>query len=96
MNLFRPPFGVPSRPGNSITYRPSTTQRQPNFNFQEMDLNMFVYAQILGMGGSQPFFQGPQAFASMGDSQPSTQETEPEIETVPETQPKPVAEPSTW
>ncbi|MFS7995293.1 hypothetical protein Hanom_Chr12g01116281 [Helianthus anomalus] len=49
-----------------------------------MHPNMFAYAQILGMAGSKPFFQGPQAFASMGGSQPSTQDTEPEIETVPE------------
>ncbi|MFS7955733.1 hypothetical protein Hanom_Chr07g00646071 [Helianthus anomalus] len=49
MNPFRPPFGVPYRPGKPTTYRPNTTQSQPNFNFQDM----FVYAQTLGMGGSQ-------------------------------------------
>ncbi|KAJ0463762.1 hypothetical protein HanHA300_Chr14g0519301 [Helianthus annuus] len=95
MNPFRPPFGVPSRPGNPNTYRPNTTQPQTNFNFQDMDPNVFAYTQILGMGGSQPFFQAQQTFASMGDSQPSTQETDPEIETVLETQPEPVSEGST-
>ncbi|MFS7961330.1 hypothetical protein Hanom_Chr08g00713681 [Helianthus anomalus] len=80
MNPFRPPFDIPSRPGNPTTYRPNTTQPQLNINFQDLDPNMFAYTQILGMGGSQPFFQGPQAFVSMGGSQPSTQETEPEIE----------------
>ncbi|MFS8034092.1 hypothetical protein Hanom_Chr17g01577141 [Helianthus anomalus] len=69
--LFRPPFGVPSRPGNPTTYRPNIIQPQPNFNSQEMDPSMFVYAQILGMG----------------DSQLSLEETEPDIETVPKTQP---------
>ncbi|MFS7943724.1 hypothetical protein Hanom_Chr06g00503601 [Helianthus anomalus] len=88
----RPPFGVPSRSGNPNTYRPNTTQPQPNFNLQDMDPNMFAYAQILGMGGSQPFFQIPQTFPTMGGSQPSTQETDPEIEMVSETRPEPVVE----
>ncbi|KAJ0897413.1 hypothetical protein HanRHA438_Chr08g0345471 [Helianthus annuus] len=57
-----------------------------------MDPNLFAYAQLLGMGGSQPFFQVPQTFPTMGGSQPSTQEIDPDIETVPETQPEPVVE----
>ncbi|KAJ0878371.1 hypothetical protein HanRHA438_Chr10g0439031 [Helianthus annuus] len=95
MNPFRPLFGVQSRPGNPNTYRANTTQPQPNFNFQDMDPNVFAYAQILGMDGSQPFFQTPQTFTSMSGSQPSTQETDPEIETVLETQPGPVSKGST-
>ncbi|MFS7976195.1 hypothetical protein Hanom_Chr10g00889601 [Helianthus anomalus] len=77
MNPFRPLFGVPSRPDNPNTYCLNTTQPQPNFNFQDMDLNVFAYALIPGMDGLQPFFQAPQTFASMGVSQPSTQETGP-------------------
>ncbi|KAJ0789377.1 putative No apical meristem-associated domain-containing protein [Helianthus annuus] len=92
MNPFRPPFGVSSRPCKPNTYRPNTTQLQPNFNLQEMDPNVFAYAQILASGGSQPFFQVLQTFPTMGGSQPSTQDTNPEIETVPETQPEPVVE----
>ncbi|MFS7987818.1 hypothetical protein Hanom_Chr11g01027341 [Helianthus anomalus] len=57
-----------------------------------MDPNVFAYAQILASGGSQPFFQIPQTFPTMGGSQPSTQDTDPEIETVLETQPEPVVE----
>ncbi|MFS7930118.1 hypothetical protein Hanom_Chr04g00340401 [Helianthus anomalus] len=36
MNPFRPPFGVPSRPGNPNAYWPNTTQSQPTFNLQEL------------------------------------------------------------
>ncbi|KAJ0897905.1 hypothetical protein HanRHA438_Chr08g0350881 [Helianthus annuus] len=92
MNPFRPPFGVTSRPGNPNTYRPNTTQPQPSFNIEDMDPNVFAYAQVLASGVSQPFFQVPQTFPTMGGSQPSTQDTDPEIETVPETQPEPVVE----
>ncbi|KAJ0614038.1 hypothetical protein HanIR_Chr02g0058041 [Helianthus annuus] len=42
MHPFRPPFGVPSRPGNT-----NTTQPQQNFNFHEMDPNVFWYAAYL-------------------------------------------------
>ncbi|MFS7990862.1 hypothetical protein Hanom_Chr11g01063911 [Helianthus anomalus] len=58
-----------------------------------MDPNVFAYAQILASAGSQPFFQVPQTFQTMGGSQPSTQDTDPEIETVPETRPEPETEP---
>ncbi|MFS7943723.1 hypothetical protein Hanom_Chr06g00503591 [Helianthus anomalus] len=44
------------------------------------------------MGGSQPFSQVPQTFPTMGSLQPSTQETNPKIEMVPETQSEPVIE----
>ncbi|KAM0025663.1 hypothetical protein Hdeb2414_s0021g00577181 [Helianthus debilis subsp. tardiflorus] len=89
MNPFRPPLGVPSRPGNPNAYRPNTTYPQPRFNLQDMDPNIFAYARILASGGSQPFFQVPQNFPTMGGSQPSIQDIDPEIETVPETQPEP-------
>ncbi|KAF5797475.1 hypothetical protein HanRHA438_Chr07g0291561 [Helianthus annuus] len=92
MNPFRHPFGVPLRPGNPNTYRPNTTQPQPNFNLQDMDPNLFVYAQIRATGGSQPFFQVLQTFPNMGGSPPSPQDTDPEIEMVPETQLKPIVE----
>ncbi|MFS7987916.1 hypothetical protein Hanom_Chr11g01028421 [Helianthus anomalus] len=48
MNPFGPSFGVPSRPGNPNTYRPNTMQPQSNFSLQDMDPNVFVYAQLLG------------------------------------------------
>ncbi|KAF5810576.1 hypothetical protein HanRHA438_Chr04g0180801 [Helianthus annuus] len=57
-----------------------------------MDPNVFAYAQILGMGGSQPFFQVLQTFPTMGGSQPSPQDIDPKKETVPETQLEPVVE----
>ncbi|MFS7995726.1 hypothetical protein Hanom_Chr12g01121331 [Helianthus anomalus] len=59
MNPFQPRFGVPSRPGNPNAYQPNNTQSQPSFNLQEMDPNVFAYAQILASAGSQPFFQVP-------------------------------------
>ncbi|KAM0064927.1 hypothetical protein Hdeb2414_s0003g00108751 [Helianthus debilis subsp. tardiflorus] len=59
-----------------------------------MDQRMLAYAQILGVGSSQPFFHGPHDFASMGGLQSSQEETEPDVETVPETQPEPVAKAS--
>ncbi|KAJ0513790.1 hypothetical protein HanRHA438_Chr10g0452111 [Helianthus annuus] len=89
MNPFRPPFGVPSRPSNPNAYRPNTKQPQPSFNQQDMDPKVFLYAQILASGGSQPFFQVPQKFPTMDGSQPSIQDTDPKIETVQETQPEP-------
>ncbi|MFS7970065.1 hypothetical protein Hanom_Chr09g00816621 [Helianthus anomalus] len=48
MHLFRPSFGVPSRPGD-----PNTIQPQQNFNFHDMDPNVFSYATYLS--GSSPF-----------------------------------------
>ncbi|XP_021985586.1 uncharacterized protein LOC110881719 [Helianthus annuus] len=57
-----------------------------------MDQSMLAYTQILGM--SPQFFHGPHGFASMGGSQASQEETEPDIETVPEIQAEPVAEAS--
>ncbi|MFS7900150.1 putative No apical meristem-associated domain-containing protein [Helianthus anomalus] len=84
MNPFRPPFGVPSRPGN-----PNTTQSQQSFSFQNMDPNMLSYAAYLS--GSTPFMPPTFGFAQPGGSQPS-QQTEPEVDIVPETQPEPERE----
>ncbi|KAJ0619336.1 hypothetical protein HanHA89_Chr02g0070231 [Helianthus annuus] len=58
-----------------------------------MDPSMLAYAHILGMS-PQPFFHGPHGFAFMGGSQPSQEQTKPDVETVPETEPEPVAEES--
>ncbi|MFS7970069.1 hypothetical protein Hanom_Chr09g00816681 [Helianthus anomalus] len=55
MHLFRPPFGVPSRPGD-----PNTTQPQQNFNFHDMDPNVFSYATYLS--GSIPFIPSTYRF----------------------------------
>ncbi|MFS7984968.1 hypothetical protein Hanom_Chr11g00992871 [Helianthus anomalus] len=65
MHPFRPPFGVPSRPGN-----PHTTQPQQNFNFYDMDPNVFSYAAYLC--GSNPFIPTTYDFAPLEASQPST------------------------
>ncbi|MFS8004942.1 hypothetical protein Hanom_Chr13g01231661 [Helianthus anomalus] len=56
-----------------------------------MGPSMLAHTQILGMS-PQPFFHGPHGFASTGGSQPSQEETEPDVETVPETQLELVAE----
>ncbi|KAJ0551280.1 hypothetical protein HanHA300_Chr07g0255331 [Helianthus annuus] len=81
MNPFQP---------HSVCRRDSVTPT--HIGRTNMDPNVFVYAQILAPGGSQPFLQVPQTFPTMGGSQPSTQDIDPEIETVPETQPVPVVD----
>ncbi|MFS7975448.1 hypothetical protein Hanom_Chr10g00880741 [Helianthus anomalus] len=87
MHPFRHPFGVPSRPGN-----PNTTQPQQDFNFRDMDQNVFSYAAYLS--GSNPFIPTTYGFAPPGASQPSQEQAEPEVDTVPETQPEPDRETS--
>ncbi|KAM0032278.1 hypothetical protein Hdeb2414_s0016g00473241 [Helianthus debilis subsp. tardiflorus] len=87
MNPFRPPFGVPSRPGN-----PNTTQSQQTFNLQDMDPNMLSYAAFLSSATS--FVQPTFGFGQAGGSQPSQQQPESDVDIVPETQPEPERETS--
>ncbi|KAM0065577.1 putative glutathione transferase [Helianthus debilis subsp. tardiflorus] len=87
MHPFRPPFAVPSRPMN-----PNTTQLQQPFNFQDMDHNMLSYAAYLS--GATPFVQPTFGFGQVGGSQPSQQQSEPDVDIVPETQPEPERETS--